>query len=226
MTKTNVALLECVELDPRVPARSSVIWLHGLGADGNDFVPIVGELEIPRELGVRFVFPHAPVIPVTLNGGMAMRAWYDIVDLDPRTRHDERGVRRAHAELEALIAREKERGVPASRIVLAGFSQGGAIAIHTAVRHRERLAGLMALSTYLVLGDTLGAEASPANRDLPILQVHGLYDPTVLYERGVRSCELLRAAGYAVDFKSYPMQHEVCLPEIGDVSAFLRRVLA
>jgi len=202
-----------------------VIWLHGLGADGNDFVPVVPELRLDPALGVRFVFPTARAIPVSVNAGMVMPAWYDIGSLDPRTRHDEAGIRRAQQEIEQLVAREVERGIPPGRVVLIGFSQGGAIAMHTALRHSERLAGLVALSSYLVLEGTLAAEASPANRDLPILQVHGTEDPMVPYERGVASCERLRELGWEVDFKSYPMGHEVCLPEIRDVAEFLTRVL-
>ena len=226
MPNSPAALLPCVEVEPSRPARASVIWLHGLGADGHDFEPIVPELRLPRELGVRFVFPHAPRMPVSLNMGMVMPAWYDIRDLSPKARHDEQGIRRSQAAVEALIEREHERGIDAAHIVLAGFSQGGAIAMHTALRHRERLAGLMVLSGYLVLADELEREASRPNRDLPILQVHGEHDPMVPFDRGVASCETLRALGYAVDFKTYPMQHEVCLEELHDVAEFLSRVLA
>ena len=226
MANSPTVVLPCVEVQPSRPARAAVIWLHGLGADGHDFEPIVPELNLPRELGARFVFPHAPSIPVTINMGMVMPAWYDIRDLGPKARHDEPGIRRSQAAVEALIARERERGIDDAHIVLAGFSQGGAIALHTALRHRERLAGLIVLSGYLVLADELEREASPANRDLPILQVHGQYDPMVPYDRGVASCEALRKLGYTVDFKSYPMQHEVCLPELSDVAAMLQRVLA
>jgi phospholipase/carboxylesterase len=225
MSNSPTALLPCVEVEPSRPARASVIWLHGLGADGHDFEPIVPELGLPRELGVRFVFPHAPRIPVSINMGMVMPAWYDIRDMDLKARHDGLGIRRSQAAVEALIEREHERGIDAKHIVLAGFSQGGAIAIHTALRHRERLAGLVVLSGYLVLGDELEREASAANRDLPILQVHGLQDPMVTYDRGVMSCERLRELGYTIDFKTYPMQHEVCLPELHDVGELLRRVL-
>jgi phospholipase/carboxylesterase len=218
-------LLPCVEIEPERPARAAVIWLHGLGADGHDFEPIVPALSLRDELAVRFVLPHAPRIPVSINFGMVMPAWYDIRDLDPRTRHDPVGIARAREQIERLIAREKERGIPASRIVLCGFSQGGAIAIHVALRHPERLAGLVALSSYLVAGDTLAAEASPANRDLPILWVHGLHDPMVTYDRGVASKDKLVELGWKVEFQSYPMAHEVCMPEVRDVARFLERVL-
>jgi phospholipase/carboxylesterase len=219
-------LLPSVEIEPERPARAAVIWLHGLGADGHDFEPIVPALKLPPELGVRFVLPHAPRIPVTLNYGMVMPSWYDIRDLDPKSRHDPAGIAATRARIERLIAREKERGVPARRIVLCGFSQGGAIAMHVALRHAERLGGLVALSSYLVLADELEAEASPANRDLPILMVHGLHDPMVAYERGVASRDRLVELGWKPELKSYPMMHEVCLPEIDDVSRFLAKHLA
>ncbi len=163
-----------------------MIWLHGLGADGHDFEPIVPHLGIPAEAGVRFVFPHAPAIPVTLNMGMVMPAWYDITELDLKKRHDEAGIRLAASRVEALIARERESGIPSEKIVLAGFSQGGAIAIHTALRHAEPLAGLLALSSYLVLPEALEAERSEANLRLPIFQGHGTLDPMVPVERGRR----------------------------------------
>jgi phospholipase/carboxylesterase len=219
-------LLPCVEIEPEHPARAAVIWLHGLGADGHDFEPIVPALNLGDELAVRFVLPHAPSIPVSINNGMVMPAWYDIRDLDPRSRHDPEGIATARAHVERLIAREKSRGIPARRIVLCGFSQGGAIAIHVALRHPERLAGLIGLSSYLVAADTLAAEASPANRDLPVLMVHGLQDPMVPHARGVASKDKLVELGWKVELKSYPMMHEVCMPEVEDVATFLARVLA
>jgi phospholipase/carboxylesterase len=221
------ALLPCVEIEPKRKADSAVIWLHGLGADGHDFVPIVPELRLPASLAVRFVFPHAPAIPVSLNFGMVMPAWYDIAGPDLRsTRHDEPGIRKSSARLEALVARERERGVPANRIVLAGFSQGGAVAIHTALRHPERLAGLMALSTYLVLDDKLEAERSAANRDLPILECHGTMDPMVPEERGRACRDKLQSLGYEVNWHSWPMEHQVCAEEIDVIGAWLRERLA
>ncbi len=221
------AVLPCVELSPSGKADSAVIWLHGLGADGHDFEPIVPQLGLPRGLAVRFVFPHAPAIPVSLNYGMAMPAWYDIAGPDLRTtRHDEAGIRRSAARVEALIAREKTRGVPASRIVLAGFSQGGAIAVHVALRHAERLAGLVALSTYLVLEDTVEAEQSQANLDLPILQCHGTFDPMGPEERGRACRDKLLSLGRPVRYRTWPMEHQVCAEEIEEIGGWLAERLA
>ena len=218
-------LLKTVELEPAQPARASVIWLHGLGADGNDFVPIVPALGLDEQLGVRFVFPHAPKIPVSINNGFVMPAWYDIGDIDLEKRHDQVGVRRSAAAVTQLIERENTRGIPTSRIVLAGFSQGGAIALFSGVRFPERLAGIIGLSTYMVLGDSLAAEASQANRDVPILMCHGTRDTMVGRSRGKYSCEALKAAGYRVDWHEYPMQHEVVMEEIILVGEFLSSVL-
>jgi len=218
-------ILETVELEPSVPARSCVIWLHGLGADGHDFVPVVPALGLDERLGVRFVFPHAPRIPVSINNGFVMPAWYDIGDIDLEKRHDQVGVRRSAAAVASLIERENARGVPTARIVLAGFSQGGAIALFTGVRHPEKLAGVIGLSTYMVLGDSLAAEASEANRKTPILMCHGTRDPMVNVTRGKKSAQSLRAAGYDVEWHEYPMQHEVALEEIRLVGEFLTRCL-
>ncbi|MEO6708435.1 MAG: alpha/beta hydrolase-fold protein [Planctomycetota bacterium] len=218
-------LLDAVELEPDIAARACVIWLHGLGADGNDFVPIVPALELDQKLGVRFVFPHAPRIPVSINNGFVMPAWYDIGDIDLEKRHDQVGVRRSAESVKRLIERENQRGVPTSRIVLAGFSQGGAIALFTGVRYPERLAGVIGLSTYMVLADSLAAEASPANRDVPILMCHGTRDPMVGRQRGKSSADVLKAAGYRVDWHEYPMQHEVVIEEIRLVGEFLTSVL-
>jgi phospholipase/carboxylesterase len=222
---SGTSLLRTVEIEPSRPAQAAVIWLHGLGADGHDFEPIVPALGLDPPLGVRFVFPHAPAIPVSINNGFVMPAWYDIRDLDLHQRHDELGVRRSAASVERLIEREHQRGIPSSRIVLAGFSQGGAIALFTGVRHAERLAGLVGLSSYVVLADTLAAEASPANRDVPILMCHGTRDPMVGHSRGKASMEALRAAGFQVDWHEYPMQHEVVMEEIQLVGEFLGAVL-
>jgi len=218
-------LLPCVELDTGPNPTLSIIWLHGLGADGNDFVPIVPELKLPPMLAVRFVFPHAPVRRVTINNGMAMRAWYDIAAADLASRADVAGILQSHAQLEALIAREKDRGVAASRIVLAGFSQGGVIALHTGLRHPERLAGIAALSTYLALADRMPAEASGANLDVPIFMAHGTADPVVRFEWGDASRRALEGAGYNVEWHAYRMEHSVCLEEITDLATWLRRVL-
>jgi phospholipase/carboxylesterase len=213
---------DAVVLAPATPATASVIWLHGLGADGHDFVPIVPELHLPPSLAVRFVFPHAPVRPVTINNGMRMRAWYDIRELSASGVADEAGIRDSAAILAKYVQRERQEGIAAGRIVVAGFSQGGAIALHAALRAPERLAGVMALSAYLPMGSTLATEATSANRDIPILMCHGQFDPVLPMQLGSASRDLLRAAGYAVDWKEYPMQHQVCLEEIQDISAWLK----
>lgn len=219
------SLLETVEVGPE-SARASVLWLHGLGADGHDFEPIVPELGLPADAAVRFVFPHAPPRPVTLNAGMRMRAWYDIYGLDREARQDEAGLAEAAGHTRALIAREAERGVPPQRLVLAGFSQGGAVALHTGLRHPERLAGIMGLSTYLPLRERLAEEASPANRRTPVFLAHGEYDPVLAFPLGTGSRDALQAAGYDVEWHQYPMEHQVCLEEIRTVGTWLRRVLA
>lgn len=217
--------LPCVEIETVPDPTASIIWLHGLGADGNDFVPIVPELKLPPTLAVRFVFPHAPVRKVTINNGAAMRAWYDITAADLNSRADIAGVKQSQAELEALIAREKTRGIAASRIVVAGFSQGGVIALHTALRHQERLAGVIALSTYLVLADKLADEAAAANRDLPIFMAHGTADPVVRFEWGDTSRRALVASGYRVDWHTYRMEHSVCMEEIHAIGSWLAKTL-
>jgi len=218
-------LLSCIELETGAHPDAAVIWLHGLGADGNDFVPIVEEMRLPPALSIRFVFPHAPVRPVTLNGGIPMRAWYDIYGSELATRSDLQGVRESQAQIEALIARETARGVAARRIVLAGFSQGGAVALYAGLRHRERLAGIIALSTYLVDIEHLAEEASEANRDIPIFMAHGSQDPMVRLEWGDASRRALVQNGYRVEWHTYVMQHAVVWEEIEAVSAFLAREL-
>jgi len=216
---------ECIVLEPTSGAPSgSVIWLHGLGADGYDFVPLVPELRLSADQSPRFIFPHAPVRAVTLNNGMRMRAWYDILELALNAREDESGIRESAALVTAFVDRERAAGVPARRIVLAGFSQGGAIALHAGLRHPEALAGILALSTYLPLRDRLG-EAAQANRHLPILMCHGRFDPVLPLQLAELSRDLLRSAGYAVEFREYPMQHQVCEPQIRDVAAWLATVL-
>jgi phospholipase/carboxylesterase len=213
---------DAVVLAPAAPAAASVIWLHGLGADGHDFVPIVPELKLPIEPAVRFVFPHAPVRPVTLNNGMRMRAWYDIRTLTAEGRADESGLRESAARLADYVAKEQAAGIDPSRIVVAGFSQGGAVALHAGLRHADPLAGILALSTYLPLASTLALERSVANRATPILMCHGLYDPVLPHALGVMARDALRALGYTVDWKEYPMQHQVCLPEIEAIGAWLQ----
>jgi phospholipase/carboxylesterase len=201
----------------------SVIWLHGLGADGHDFEPIVPELRLPSDLPLRFVFPHAPTRPVTINGGMVMRAWYDIVTLDAEGRADADDVRESTAILEALIAREMERGIPADKIVIAGFSMGGAIAIHTALHTQHALAGLMALSTYLPLPGEV--EGSSGSRDLPVFMAHGSFDPMLPMQWGQLSAQKLEETGFSVEWREYPMAHAVCPQEIADIREWLLRVL-
>jgi phospholipase/carboxylesterase len=216
--------LETVEIAPAEPAQRSVIWLHGLGADGHDFVPVVRQLTLPRP--TRFVFPHAPRRPVTINGGLVMRAWYDIVSLDGTGPEDDAGIRSSAAAVQALIDAETERGIAAGRIVIAGFSQGGAIALHASLRAPQRLAGVIALSTYLPLADTLVAEHSDSNAGIPIFMAHGEFDPMIPICFARQSCEGLTAAGHAVEWHSYPMGHEVCPPEIGDIERWLAVTLA
>ncbi|MGQ0698074.1 MAG: alpha/beta hydrolase [Panacagrimonas sp.] len=214
-----------VTVQPEAPALACVIWMHGLGADGHDFVPIVRELSLPKDVPVRFIFPHAPVRPVTLNGGMPMRAWYDIKSLDRNGMQDEAGIRESESRVRALIAEQQKSGIEAKRIVLAGFSQGGAIALQTALRCPDRLGGLMALSTYLPIADSLAKEGSEANRDLPILMCHGQFDSVLPLQFGEWSRDRLKALNYAVQWQAYPMAHEVCMEEIGHIGAWLTRVL-
>jgi phospholipase/carboxylesterase len=218
-------LLPAIESETAPNPTACVIWLHGLGADGNDFVPIVPELGLPPTLAVRFVFPHAPVRAVTINNGMRMRAWYDIAAADLTNRADLSGVRQSQAQLEALIEREKKRGIAVRRIVVAGFSQGGAVALYTGVRHAERLAGIMALSTYLISPDALAADASAANRGAPIFMAHGTADPIVRFQWGEASKRLLEAGSYAVEWHAYRMEHSVCLEEVQAIGVWLRKVL-
>jgi phospholipase/carboxylesterase len=217
--------LETVEVEPRSPADAAVLWMHGLGADGHDFEALVPELRLPASVPVRFVFPHAPIRPVTINGGSRMRAWYDIAGFDRRSPQDEAGIRASAEALGALVRRERERGVAADRIVVAGFSQGGAMALFLALRWPERLAGVMALSTYLPLGEKLAAEAHPANAAVPLLMAHGTFDPIVPLALGEGSRDRLRALGYDVDWRSYPMPHSVCAQEVEAIREFLLRAL-
>jgi phospholipase/carboxylesterase len=217
--------LQTLEVGPE-EAGASVIWLHGLGADGWDFQPIVPELGLPASLALRFVFPHAPRRPVTLNGGMPMRAWYDIAELSLSARSfDEEGIRESAGMVEELVARERDRGVPSERIVLGGFSQGGALAMHVALRARERLAGLVALSCYLLLPERLESEASAQSRSLPIFMGHGEEDPVVPLQAGEQTRDRLVAAGYSPRFETYPMPHAVHPREIADVGAWIEERL-
>lgn len=217
-------ILPCVEIEPSGPARASIVWLHGLGADGHDFEAIIPALGLPDTLGMRFVFPHAPVQRVSLNAGMRMRAWYDIIP-DPAAPEDAAGIRASEQAVRALIEREAARGVPSERVIIAGFSQGGAIALQTAIRYPQRLAGVIALSTYLPLASTLPSEAQAVNIALPIFMAHGTEDGIVPYAAGARSRDLLEAQGYRVTWHSYPMAHSVCPEEVADIAAWLRDVL-
>jgi len=217
--------LETIEVETAPNPRASIIWLHGLGADGHDFEPIVPELGLPKTLAARFVFPHAPMRAVTINGGAVMRAWYDVVAAGGDRREVEPGVRESARQIEALIDRERSRGVTDSAIVLAGFSQGGAMALHTGLRHRERLAGIMALSCFLPLADAVSAEASPANRDVPIFMAHGTHDPMIPLARGHRARDLLVGLGYQTAWHEYRMPHSVCAEEVADISDWLTKIL-
>jgi phospholipase/carboxylesterase len=213
--------LETVELETAPNPRHAILWLHGLGADGNDFAPIVPELVDRTWPSLRFVFPHAPVRPVTINGGMRMRAWYDISGAQIADRQDVAGIRESIASLDALIAREGARGIPPGRVILAGFSQGGAIVLAGGVRHAARLGGIVALSTYLPLEATTAAERSAANAQAPIFMAHGSADPVVPERLGKLSRDALTALGYTVEWHSYPMAHQVCLEEIADLRAWI-----
>lgn len=215
-------ILPYVEIATGPDPLGTVIWMHGLGADGWDFVPIVRELELPEELPLRFLFPHAPTRPVTINNGAVMRAWYDIVMMDLGRKADERGIRDSHAQVEALIAHEKSRGVPSARIVLAGFSQGGVMALHSGLRHAEPLAGIMALSTYLALEESLSTEASAANRATPILMAHGSQDSVIPLALAESSRKALAARGYRVEWHAYPMPHSVCPEEVATIAQWLK----
>lgn len=221
----NSTLLESIEIETRPNPGHAVIWLHGLGADGNDFAPLVPELKLQDAPGIRFVFPHAPVQPVSINNGMSMRAWYDIFTPDLVVREDEAGLRRSQAAVQALIARENERGIPTEKIVLAGFSQGCAMTLQAGLRLEQKLAGLIGLSGYLPLASLIGAERHAANHDTPIFLAHGTMDPVVAFPRAQATHQKLVELGYDVSWHTYAMQHSVCLEEVSDISAFLRKVL-
>ena len=219
-----MALLPCVEVEPSSVATAAVIWMHGLGADGHDFEPIVPHLGLAPSLGVRFVFPHAPAIPVTINNGFVMPAWYDILDMQIERRVDEKQLRASAEAVAALVARERERGIAAERIIIAGFSQGGAVGYELALTYPERLAGLMALSTYFATQNSIVPNA--ANAGLPILICHGTRDPVVAEAFGSSSAQKLTALGYAVDYRTYPNEHGVSLEEIKDLGAWISVRLA
>ncbi len=218
-------MLETITLEPPSPATACVIWLHGLGADGNDFVPIVGELGLPVHHAIRFVFPNATTMPVTINGGYVMRAWYDIISAELDKRADETGVRKSEVMIAELIADQRAKGIASDRIVLAGFSQGGVIALQTGLRYPEKLGGIMALSTYLACADTLGVEAASSNREIPIMMVHGSLDPVIPITLAKLSKARLETHGYRVQWHEYGMPHSVCAKEIEDIAVFLKRAL-
>jgi phospholipase/carboxylesterase len=218
-------VLETVEIQTGRNPKGTVIWLHGLGADAHDFEPIVPQLVSPDERPLRFIFPNAPVRPITVNGGMSMRAWYDIIAFDRRAAQDEVGVRASDAAVGALIRRENERGIAADRIVLGGFSQGGAISLFSGPRYPEKLAGIMGLSSYMLLEDSLPSERTAANFKTPIFLAHGTQDPIVDLRRGDEARQLLEAGGYPVEWHSYAMPHSVCPQEVVDIAGWLRRVL-
>ena len=223
-----MALPETIEVETGTDPAGAVIWLHGLGADGHDFEPIVPELGVDELPPLRFVFPHAPIRSVTINGGMAMRAWYDILTLDRGGPQDEAGIRESGAVLEQLIEREHARGIAYEQIVVAGFSQGGAIALHTATRFTRSLGGLMALSTYIPLRDRLEAEVfgngASQPRELPIFMAHGTFDPVLPVQLGESTRDLLNANGFSVEWYDYPMAHAVCPDEIRHISGWLRKI--
>jgi len=218
-------LLPAIQIETGPNPDATVIWLHGLGDDGNGWSQVVGALGLPRAKAVRFLFPHAPVMPVTINNGMVMRAWYDIREANLTSRADLTGVRRSQAHVEALIAHELTRGVPSRRIVLAGFSQGGAIALYTGLRHAERLAGIVALSTYLIDGPGLATEAAPANRDIPIFMAHGTQDPVIQFAWADTSRRALADGGWNVEWHTYAMAHAAVLEEVVACGKFLTAVL-
>src|SRR3954466_3680153 len=223
--KGAASMLDVIEAESGTNPTATILILHGLGADGNDFVPVAEELQLDRIGPVRFLFPHAPVMPVSINNGYRMRAWYDIVGFDADAPQDEAGLRRSQAMVEALLKREKERGIPANRIVLAGFSQGCAMALLAGLRHGKRLAGIAGLSGYLPLAKTTAAERSVANKDTPIFLAHGTSDDIVALPRGEASRDALQALGANVEWHSYPMGHSVCMEEVADLNAWLVRVL-
>jgi len=218
-------VLECIDIETAPAPTAAVLWLHGLGADAHDFEPVVAQIIPRRERAWRFVFPNAPIRPVTLNGGMRMRAWYDIVSLDRTAVEDRVGFAATESQLRALIAREVSRGIPPERIVLGGFSQGGAASLYTMARLPERLAGILALSCYLPFSKTLAVERAAANDATPIFMAHGRSDPMLPLGLGHSSRDLLRGLGYPVEWHEYSMEHSVCLPEIADIREFLLRVL-
>lgn len=222
---TQTPALDAIEIETASKPTHSIIWLHGLGADGHDFAPLVPALQIPESVAVRFIFPHAPVQPVTINGGMAMRSWYDILEASLVRQEDENGILASEKNIHTLIEQEIFRGVPSERILLAGFSQGCAMTLHTGLRYPQQLAGLIGLSGYLPLADQAPAHWQSANQNTPIFIGHGIHDPVVTLERGQASKDLLQANGYKVQWHTYPMPHSVCPEEVADVTRFIHSTL-
>jgi phospholipase/carboxylesterase len=222
---TMTALLPHITIETAAKPTAAVIWLHGLGADGHDFANLVPELDLQGCAPIRFIFPHAPSIPVTINNGYVMPAWFDILGMNGQGPKDEAGLHRSQEQIRALMAQEQARGIAASRIVLAGFSQGCAMALHTGLRFEERLAGIVALSGFLPLPEKIAAERHAANADTPVFMAHGTLDPVVQVARGAGSRDTLTALGQPVQWHSYPMEHSLCQPEVADISAFLQHVL-
>jgi phospholipase/carboxylesterase len=218
-------LLPAIEIETAPNPDATVIWMHGLGDDGRGWSEVVPSLGLPKDLAVRFLFPHAPILAVTINNGMQMRAWYDIRQANLAERADIEGVRRSQASIDALLAREAERGIAPHRMLLAGFSQGGAIALYAGLRYPQRLAGIVALSAYLVGAERIASEASAANRDVPVFMAHGTHDPVVAYAWGERSRDVLKAEGWPVEWRAYPMEHSAVSDEILAAGAFITRVL-
>jgi phospholipase/carboxylesterase len=215
--------LPCIVKEPKTTANAAVIWLHGLGADGNDFVPIIPQLNLPAAMAVRFVFPNAPSIPITINGGNVMPAWYDITSIDIDRKVDMNQLIESAEKVRLLIDRETDRGIPSNRIVLAGFSQGGAVVYQAALTYIQPLAGLMCLSTYFATKDSITPNS--ANKHIPIKVCHGTHDPMVSVQQGKLACQRLTEMGYAVDYSEYPMDHAVCPEEIAEISRWLQQVL-
>lgn len=218
--------LDCIEMMPKGGvATSAIIWLHGLGADGNDFISLVDELQLPVNHQVKFIFPTADKRPVTINGGMSMNAWYDVTSLETKRDEDIQGIKNTNLKIHNLINKEKNKGISTNQIILGGFSQGGAMSIYSGLRYPHQLGGIIALSSYCLLSDTLPNEKSEANNNVPLFLAHGTFDPIVHFALGKEALNLLENENYKVSFKSYPMEHTVCLEEVNDVSKFVRKVL-
>lgn len=216
---------DAVIIEPKSSHKASVIWLHGLGADGHDFEPIIPELGLANEPGIRFIFPHAPIRPVTINSGMSMRAWYDVKSPNLREQEDSEAITKSSNLINNYIEAEINAGISSEKIILAGFSQGGAISLHTGLRYSSPLAGLLALSTYLPLPERLTNEASNENKNILVMMAHGTFDPVIPVEQGRHSCEALKEHGYSVEWHEYPMQHAVCMEEINTIGKWIRERL-